>query len=88
MTKEQYWEHLANGPETLCVYMGVKRLPEICQLLIKHGRSIDTPVALVHMGTSEQQITVTGTLSTIVEKSHQIKNPAIIIVGDVVHMRD
>ena len=73
MTKEQYWEHLANGPETLCcVYMGVKRLPEICQLLIKHGRSIDTP-ALVHMGTSEQQITVTGTLSTIVEKSHQIK---------------
>ena len=50
MTKEQYWEHLANGPETLCVYMGVKRLPEICQLLIKHGRSIDTPVALVHMG--------------------------------------
>ncbi|MFW3516952.1 uroporphyrinogen-III C-methyltransferase [Staphylococcus caprae] len=88
MTKEQYWEHLANGPETLCVYMGVKRLPEICQLLIKHGRSIDTPVALVHMGTSEQQRTVTGTLSTIVEKSHQIKNPAIIIVGDVVHMRE
>ena len=47
MSKD-YWAHLAHGPETLCVYMGVKRLPEICDLLIEHGKSIDTPVALVH----------------------------------------
>lgn len=48
MSKDDYWAHLAHGPETLCVYMGVKRLPEICDLLIEHGKSIDTPVALVH----------------------------------------
>ena len=88
MDKEQYWEHLANGPETLCVYMGVKRLPEICDLLTKHGRSSETPVALVHMGTSIRQKTITGTLGNIVDKAHQITNPAMIIIGDVVRMRE
>ena len=55
MSKDDYWAHLAHGPETLCVYMGVKRLPEICDLLIEHGKSIDTPVALVHLGTTTSQ---------------------------------
>ena len=55
MTKEAYWEHLAHGPETLCIYMGVKRLPEICELLVRHGKSVDTPVALVHLGTTVSQ---------------------------------
>ena len=54
MSKDDYWAHLAHGPETLCVYMGVKRLPEICDLL-EHGKSIDTPVALVHLGTTTSQ---------------------------------
>ena len=47
-------KHLAHGPETLCIYMGVKRLPEICELLVRHGKS-DTPVALVHLGTTVSQ---------------------------------
>ncbi|MDN6160425.1 MAG: uroporphyrinogen-III C-methyltransferase, partial [Staphylococcus equorum] len=58
--KDSYWKHLALGPETLCIYMGVKKLPEISKLLIKHGRPIDTPVALVQLGTSENQKTVVG----------------------------
>ncbi|MCJ1655467.1 uroporphyrinogen-III C-methyltransferase [Staphylococcus sp. NRL 16/872] len=87
MSKDAYWEHLAHGPETLCVYMGVKRLPEICELLIRHGKSMDTPVALVHLGTTASQKTVTGTLGTIVEQASAIKNPAMIVIGDVVQMR-
>ena len=88
MDKGKYWQHLANGPETLCIYMGVKRLSEICELLIQYGRSSETPVALVHMGTSKQQMTVTGTLDTIQERAHHIQNPAMIIVGEVVKMRE
>src|SRR5699024_12323495 len=65
--KDEYWRHLALGPETLCIYMGVKKLPEISELLIKHGRPIDTPVALVHLGTSEYQETEVGNLMNIVE---------------------
>ncbi|WP_411843094.1 uroporphyrinogen-III C-methyltransferase [Salinicoccus sp. HZC-1] len=85
---EEYWKHLALGPETLCIYMGVKKLPEICRLLIKHGRNIDTPAALIHCGTSNTQKTVTGTLENIVELSEEIRNPAMIVIGEVVRLRD
>ena len=88
MDKEEYWQHLAHGPETLCIYMGVKRLPEICELLVKFGKDPQTPVALVHMGTSTSQHTVTGTLQDITNKASNITNPAMIVVGDVVNMRD
>ncbi|MGZ2416991.1 uroporphyrin-III C-methyltransferase [Staphylococcus caledonicus] len=87
MSKEAYWQHLAQGPETLCIYMGVKRLAEICELLVRHGKGIDTPVALVHLGTTDAQKTVVGTLGNIVTRASEIKNPAMIVVGDVVHMR-
>ena len=40
------------------------------------------------MGTSKQQMTVTGTLDTIQERAHHIQNPAMIIVGEVVKMRE
>ena len=88
MDKEASWQHLAQGPETLCIYMGVKRLPEICVLLVKFGKNPQTPVALVHMGTATSQHTVTGTLQDITNKAKEITNPAMIIVGDVVNMRE
>lgn len=87
MSKDAYWQHLAHGPETLCVYMGVKRLPEICELLMTHGKAKETPVALVHLGTTNAQQTVVGTLDNIVEHASNIKNPAMIVIGDVVQMR-
>lgn len=68
--------------------MGVKRLSEICGLLIKYGKPIDTPVALIHLGTTAYQQTVTGTLSTITEVAKNIKNPAMIVIGQVVQMHD
>ncbi|ASK64329.1 uroporphyrinogen-III C-methyltransferase [Virgibacillus phasianinus] len=85
---DKYWEHLANGIDTLCVYMGVKNLPDICGRLISHGRDPNTPIALVHWGTTASQQTVTGTLETIVEKSSKLKNPSMIIIGEVVQLRD
>ncbi|HCN60401.1 MULTISPECIES: uroporphyrinogen-III C-methyltransferase [Mammaliicoccus] len=86
--EDEYWKHLALGPETLCIYMGVKKLPEIKRLLVKHGRSSDTPVALIHCGTSNHQLTVTGTLDDIVTKSKHVKNPAMIVIGEVVKLRE
>lgn len=88
MDEEQYWEHLSKSMDTLCIYMGVKKLPDICARLIRHGRSAETPIALIHWGTTEEQITVTGTLDDIVEKTSQIKNPAMIVVGEVVKLRE
>lgn len=86
--EEAYWSHLAAGEGTLCIYMGVKNLPDICSLLTKYGRSNNTPAALVHSGTTSSQETVTGTLSDIVKKSEGVQNPAMIIIGEVVRLRE
>ncbi|WP_374148531.1 uroporphyrinogen-III C-methyltransferase [Priestia megaterium] len=80
------WEHLAKGVDTLAIYMGVKNLPYICRQLLDAGKSADTPVALIEQGTSIYQRTVTGTLGTIVDTAaeHQVSNPAMIVIGEVV----
>ncbi|HEX6594929.1 MAG TPA: uroporphyrinogen-III C-methyltransferase [Bacillota bacterium] len=84
------WESLAKGVDTLAIYMGVGNLSYICNQLVKYGKPADTPVALVHWGTTEAQHTVTGSLASIVEiaKKAKIKNPSMIIVGEVVHLRE
>ncbi len=82
------WEKISTGLGTLTFYMGIKNLPNIVNQLVKHGRSADTPVAVIRWGTTTHQETVTGTLSTIVEIAKDIKPPAITIVGEVVNLRD
>ncbi len=84
------WAALAKGIGTLVFLMGVKNLARITEQLLHHGRPPDTPVALIHWGTTPRQITVTGTLETIVERAAVagIKAPAIIVVGDVVKLRE
>jgi uroporphyrinogen III methyltransferase/synthase len=83
------WSSLASGIGTLVFFMGVKNLPHITKNLIDHGRSPDTPVALIRWGTTPAQQTVSGTLQTIVEKVRAagLKAPAITVVGEVVNLR-
>jgi uroporphyrinogen III methyltransferase/synthase len=83
------WSSLAAGIGTLVFFMGVKNLPNITKRLIDHGKPPDTPVALIRWGTTPHQQTVSGTLATIVEKARaaDLKAPAIIVVGDVVNLR-
>ncbi|MCF6158564.1 MAG: uroporphyrinogen-III C-methyltransferase [wastewater metagenome] len=82
------WAKVSTGIGTLTFYMGIKNLPYITEQLMKHGRSKDTPVAVIRWGTTAQQKTVIGTLDTIVEKARHIRPPAITIVGEVVKLRD
>ena len=83
------WASLATGIGTLVFFMGVKNLPNITKSLIDQGKPPDTPVALIRWGTTPRQQTVSGTLGTIVEKARAaaLKPPAIIVVGDVVNLR-
>lgn len=75
---------------TLVFFMGVKNLPLIVRRLIECGKPADTPVALVRWGTTPKQKTVTGTLETIVDHvtAAKLKSPSIIVVGQVVSLRD
>ncbi len=84
------WEKLATGAGTLVFLMGVGNLAHIAGRLMKHGRSEDTPVAVIRRGTVPEQKTLTGTLKNIavVSEENNMKPPAIIVVGDVVGLRE
>jgi uroporphyrin-III C-methyltransferase len=82
------WAKLATAVDTLVILMGLHNLPAIVAKLVANGRSADTPVAVIHQGTTEQQEKAIGTLADIVEKSAALKAPALIVVGDVVKLQD
>ncbi len=84
------WEGLSLGSGTVVFYMGIKNLPQITENLMAHGRSPETPVALVRWGTRPEQEVLTGTLADIAERARQtgFKAPAITIVGEVVRLRE
>ncbi len=81
------WENIA-GIETIVILMGVANLKEIAQRLIESGKSSDTPVAAIHHGTTNRQKTVVTTLAEIRLDTSSIHAPAIIVVGQVVRLRE
>ena len=84
------WEQLATGVDTLVILMGVGHLREIAERLIQYGRSPDTPISLIHWGTTPQQKTLEGTLADIAQKAEAVnfRNPAAIVVGEVNALRE
>lgn len=84
------WAKLATGVGTLVVLMAVKNLDMLVRRLIENGRSPDTPVAVVRWGTRPDQETIVSTLEKVVSdvKGHEIRPPAVVVIGDVVRLRD
>jgi len=84
-----HWDKISTGIGTLVFFMGMKNLKNIVENLVAHGRNAETPVALIQWGTRTDQRVVTGTLKDIVRKVDDAKlgPPAIIIVGEVVKLR-
>lgn len=76
--------------DTVAILMGTARLAGIVDDLVRGGRSEDTPVALVQWGTRPYQKTLVSTLSSVVADVAEagVGSPAIILVGDVVGLRD
>ena len=84
------YEQIARIPGTKVVLMGTDNLADWTKALIAHGAAPDTPVAVVHRGTTGRQKSVAGTLATIagLAAKANISPPAITIVGDVVRLRE
>ncbi|WP_082676345.1 uroporphyrinogen-III C-methyltransferase [Shouchella shacheensis] len=84
------WKSLAESVDSILFYMGVKQIDTIASELIKYGKKKETPVLVIQWGTYSRQRSVKGTLSTITEKvaTHKITNPAMILVGEVIRVRE
>ena len=88
-TTDLPWNDLVSPGQTLVFYMGLIGLPIICDELIKHGRSADTPAALIQQGTTVNQRVFTGTLANLPQlvAEHEVHAPTLVIVGEVVQLR-
>ncbi|MEU4087496.1 uroporphyrinogen-III C-methyltransferase [Streptomyces aureus] len=80
------WPALAKLRGTLVVLMGVDKIGRIADTLVAHGKSADTPVALVQEGTTAAQRRVDATLATVADtvRSEDVRPPAVIVIGEVV----
>lgn len=84
------WSDLVAPGQTLVFYMGLVGLPVICEQLIRHGCAADMPAALVQQGTTPSQRVFTGTLADLPQlvAQHEVHAPTLVIVGEVVRLRD
>lgn len=84
------WGSLANIPGTLVILMGWSTLPDIADALIEHGKSGSTPSAVISWGSEPRQRSVTGSLDSIADIAiaEGLTSPAVIVIGDVVGLRN
>jgi uroporphyrinogen III methyltransferase/synthase len=84
------WSRLATATDTLVIFMGLRKLATLMQLLIEHGRDPDTPAAVIEQASLPRQRTVVGTVATIAERAQQagLGTPALTVVGEVVRLRE
>jgi uroporphyrinogen III methyltransferase / synthase len=78
------------GDQTLVLLGAVASIGDIAKSLVAAGRDEDTPVAMTRVGTTTDQSTVISTLASIAAdaKAARMKPPAVVVVGEVVHMRE
>jgi len=81
------WDSLKND-DTLVFLMGLHHLEKISTKLMEVGKPKDYPCAVISKGTTTEQEVVVGSLENILEKSKDMPRPALIIVGEVVRLRE
>ncbi len=84
------WSRLATATETLVFFMGLRRLDGLMETLVAHGRSAETPAAVIEKASLPAQRTVVGTVGTIARLAAQerLGTPALVIVGEIVRLRE
>lgn len=82
------WAHLAQGRQTLAIYMGTMKAAQISEQLIQHGRAADTPVAVISRGSRKDQQVLTGTLQQLDDLAKRSPMPALLVIGEVVALNE
>ena len=79
------WPALADGRQTLAVYMGVSTAGSVMRRLLEAGAEPWRPVAVIEKGTRPDQRVLTGTLEGLEDlvRDRAVEGPAMIIVGEV-----
>lgn len=84
------WEAMASTADTIVVLMGIKNLSTIAGGLLSGGLPAGTPAAVVENGTLPNQRVVVTELCLLEEvvRREGIQSPSVIVVGEVVRLRE
>jgi uroporphyrinogen III methyltransferase/synthase len=84
------WSKLATATQTLVIFMGMRQLGALMDLLVRHGRPPSTPAAVVHWASTPKQKVVVGTVADLAEKARAagLGLPSLVLVGEVVRLRE
>ncbi|VFP80716.1 siroheme synthase CysG [Candidatus Erwinia haradaeae] len=80
------WSTLSHSDQTLVIYMGSITADKISHQLIRHGRDLKTPVAVISRGTHQDQQVKTGTLQNLFELTRHTSAPTLLVIGAVVNL--
>lgn len=81
---------MVDSKDTCVFLMGLSKLQEIVNGLLNAGMNPQTKIAVIQSATTNAQKTVIARLDQIVDEVQKVKleSPALIVVGDVVDLRD
>lgn len=83
------WPSIAKGSPVIVMYMAMKHIGEISRKLIEAGRAASEPVAFVCDASTGEQKVLETTLGSAVQDvaAAGLEPPAIVVVGEVVRLR-
>lgn len=82
-------EQLPGGTDhTVVLLMGIGTLAHTTGILARGSRGVDCPVAIIEDGYGSGERVTVGTLGTIaaLAAERRVRNPAVVVVGDVVRL--
>jgi uroporphyrin-III C-methyltransferase len=78
------YAQLASTPGTLVFFMGLRRLRQIVDGLIAHGKDPRTPTAVIARGTLPDAAIAEGELRDLPDLAEGLPQPALVVIGNVV----
>ena len=81
------WESLARAAPVIVFYMALKHLGTIAGRLLAAGRAPDERVAIVSKASTPEQTVLETTLSRAAAEAAAVEPPAMVVVGEVVRLR-
>lgn len=84
------WTRLAAAGQTIVFYMSLGNLATTCAELVRHGLDATTPAAVVSRATLSDSRLLSGTVGSLprIVERQQPASPAIVIIGEVVRLRE
>ncbi len=82
-----YWQNLASSNDSLVLYMSSHNLTIISQNLVKAGKNIKTPIAIIEQATTKYQKTYISNIEDFTKDfgAKEFVSPSIAIIGEIVN---